>query len=77
MQLEQTNDSVSLARASDLPARCVLLLGAEKEGVPVHLLAEVDVLVEIPQFGVTRSLNVHVSAALFIWEAAKRSFLSD
>lgn len=31
-------------------------------------LQALDVCVEIPQFGVTRSLNVHVSGALLVWE---------
>jgi hypothetical protein len=33
----------------------------------------VDVCVEIPQFGVIRSLNVHVSAALAVWEITKQN----
>jgi len=32
----------------------------------------VDVCVEIPQHGVTRSLNVHVSAALLVWEYTRQ-----
>lgn len=28
---------------------------------------------EIPQFGVIRSLNVHVSAALALWEITKNN----
>ena len=72
--LEQSDGSRSLADSTlNLPLKCVLLLGKEKEGVPVHLLNEVDLCVEIPQLGVTRSLNVHVSAALFIWEATRRN----
>lgn len=31
-----------------------------------------DVCVEIPQQGVIRSLNVHVSAALLIWEYTRQ-----
>jgi tRNA G18 (ribose-2'-O)-methylase SpoU len=73
--LEQTDTSVSLASAS-LPGKCVLLLGHEKEGIPVHLLDEVDVCVEIPQLGVIRSLNVHVSCALAIWEISKQNRFS-
>lgn len=61
-----------------LPRRCVLLLGAEKEGIPVDLLQEVDRLVEIPQLGITRSLNVHVSGALLLWEYTRQhAQLSD
>jgi tRNA G18 (ribose-2'-O)-methylase SpoU len=49
----------------------ILLLGREKEGIPPTLLREVDVCLEIPQYGVIRSLNVHVSAALAVWEITK------
>ena len=70
--LEQTDSSVSLAEYS-LPSRCVLLLGKEREGIPVEFLQEVDVCIEIPQFGVTRSLNVHVSASLALWEITKQN----
>ena len=70
--LEQTSNSVSLADCA-MPEKCVLLLGREKEGVPVELLQEVDMCIEIPQYGVLRSLNVHVSAALAIYEFSKES----
>ncbi len=49
-----------------------LFLFQEKEGVPVDILQNVDFCVEIPQFGVTRSLNVHVSGALCVWEYTKQ-----
>eukprot|EP01041_Mallomonas_annulata_P004730 gene4730-9394_t len=68
--LEQSNDSCELGQCT-LPQRCVLLLGREREGIPVPLLAEIDLCLEIPQFGVIRSLNVHVSAALALWELTK------
>ncbi|KAA6398162.1 MAG: hypothetical protein EZS28_006312 [Streblomastix strix] len=42
--------------------------GDEKEGIPVDVLKNVDVCVEIPQLGVIRSLNVHTSASINIWE---------
>jgi len=71
--LEQTDSSMNMMSAS-LPNKCVLLLGKEKEGIPVELLQLVDVCIEIPQFGVTRSLNVHVSAALLLWECTKQNF---
>ena len=71
--LEQTDSSRNLGEVSDLPGKCVLLLGREKEGIPVELLQEVDCCLEIPQYGVIRSLNVHVSAALAIWEITKQN----
>lgn len=44
----------------------------EREGIPANLLQMFDVCVEIPQQGVIRSLNVHVSAALLIWEYTRQ-----
>ena len=69
--LEQTDKSVSLQNLHRLSlslSKCVLVLGKEKEGIPVEVLQEVDVCIEIPQYGIIRSLNVHVSAAICIWE---------
>eukprot|EP00613_Pedinella_sp_CCMP2098_P072168 CAMPEP_0171929690 /NCGR_PEP_ID=MMETSP0993-20121228/27831_1 /TAXON_ID=483369 /ORGANISM="non described non described, Strain CCMP2098" /LENGTH=1187 /DNA_ID=CAMNT_0012569279 /DNA_START=90 /DNA_END=3653 /DNA_ORIENTATION=- len=75
--LEQTTHSLPLTgpRAEPLPERMVLLLGKEKEGIPVWLLREVDLCVEIPQFGIVRSLNVHVSGAIAIWEYTRQQLL--
>jgi tRNA guanosine-2'-O-methyltransferase len=65
--LEQTARSQRLG-VVQLPERMVLLLGAEREGIPSEILQHLDMCVEIPQFGVIRSLNVHVSGALLAWE---------
>ena len=32
----------------------VLVLGAEKQGIPVEVIQELDIVVEIPQFGIIR-----------------------
>ena len=47
-------------------------MGEEKEGVPTKLLRAVDRTVEIRQLGQARSLNVHVTAALFIAKYAEQ-----
>ena len=47
----------------------------EKEGLPVELIQFLDVCVEIPQQGFVRSLNVHVSGALLIWEYTRQQLL--
>ena len=73
--LEQTDSSQSLASFA-WPEKTVLMLGHEKEGISVELLQEMDHCLEIPQLGVIRSLNVHVSCALAIWEASKRTILT-
>lgn len=71
MGLEQTSSSIPLSNLS-FPVRTVLLLGKEREGIPVTFLQVVDVCVEIPQLGVIRSLNVHVTGAVAIWEYTKQ-----
>uniref|UniRef100_A0A1A9V5Z1 tRNA/rRNA methyltransferase SpoU type domain-containing protein n=1 Tax=Glossina austeni TaxID=7395 RepID=A0A1A9V5Z1_GLOAU len=48
----------------------------EKDGIPAPLLGLLDYIVEIPQSGNVRSLNVHVTAALFMWEHCKQHILS-
>jgi tRNA G18 (ribose-2'-O)-methylase SpoU len=69
--LEQSANSVSLPDYT-FPAKVVLLLGKEKEGVPISLLNAVDQCIEIPQFGLIRSLNVHVSGSLMLWEYTRQ-----
>lgn len=51
-----------------IPSAC----SNEKQGIPADLLSVLDLAVEVPQFGVVRSLNVHVTGALFVWEYAKQ-----
>lgn len=70
LALEQTAHSCPLTDFT-FPEKVVLVLGREKEGVPVDFLPLIDQCIEIPQFGVIRSLNVHVSAAVLIWEYTK------
>ncbi|CAD6197018.1 unnamed protein product [Caenorhabditis auriculariae] len=72
---EQTTDSIPMNQFV-FPKKCVVVLGDEKEGVPVSLLRAVDQTVEIKQFGNTRSLNVHVTAALFVSKYAEQIFCS-
>jgi len=53
----------------------VILSSNEKEGIPPDLIPLLDVCVEIPQQGVVRSLNVHVTGALFVWEYMRQQVL--
>ncbi|KAL8425085.1 hypothetical protein Efla_001474 [Eimeria flavescens] len=80
--LEQTAFSRPLGEFS-FPRKTALVLGAEKEGMPAPLMAYIDECVEIPQaraglhschcsLGLIRSLNVHVSASLCIWDMVTR-----
>lgn len=69
--LEQTAESKSLPDFA-FPHKSVLLLGREREGIPVQLLQLLDHTVEIPQLGIIRSLNVHVSGAIALYEYSKQ-----
>jgi len=70
--VEQTSTSTSLPQFV-WPEKAVLLLGKEKEGIPAEYLRMVDTCVEIPQLGVIRSLNVHVSAAIMLYDCVRQS----
>ncbi len=69
--VEQTSSSTCLTKIK-FHEKTVLLLGKEKEGIPIEFLSVVDQCIEIPQLGVIRSLNVHVSGAITIWEYSKQ-----
>jgi tRNA G18 (ribose-2'-O)-methylase SpoU len=66
--IEQTSSSVQLQNHAPFPKKTLILLGDERRGIPVHLLSLVDMCIEIPQVGITRSLNVHVCGAIVMWE---------
>lgn len=51
----------------------VLVLGAEREGLPAEVLARCDELASIPQPGGGESLNVATAGAIALYELARRS----
>jgi len=69
--VEQTAGSTLLPELA-FPPKSVLLLGREREGIPLELLQLLDHTVEIPQLGVIRSLNVHVSGAIALYEYSRQ-----
>lgn len=50
------------------PERCILLFGQEGPGLTSEALAAADAVVEIRQFGSTRSLNAGAAAAIVMHE---------
>ncbi|KAG8516600.1 putative methyltransferase TARBP1, partial [Galemys pyrenaicus] len=72
--VEQTAKSLALNQYC-FPEKSLLVLGNEREGIPANLIQQLDVCVEIPQQGIIRSLNVHVSGALLIWEYTRQQLL--
>ncbi|MFT4122701.1 MAG: RNA methyltransferase [Microbacteriaceae bacterium] len=64
-------DNVPGARPVDavaLPERCILLFGQEGPGLTDAALAAADRIVEIRQFGSTRSINAGAAAAIVMHE---------
>ncbi|XP_069786930.1 probable methyltransferase TARBP1 isoform X2 [Narcine bancroftii] len=74
--VEQTVNSQDLAHYT-FPEKTLLLLGNEREGIPANLIQHLDVCVEIPQRGIIRSLNVHVSGALLVWEYTRQQMVKQ
>ena len=70
--IEQTSKSQKLHEFK-FPAKSLILLGNEKEGIPVEMIQLLDVCVEIPQSGLIRSLNVHVTGAIIVWEYVRQN----
>lgn len=56
----------------ELPEACVLLFGQEGPGLSEHALAAADRMVEITQFGSTRSINASAAAAVVMYEWCRR-----
>ncbi len=65
-------DSTDLAKMPDFE-KVFFVLGAEGDGISQSLAAECDVRVRIPMLGKIESLNVSVSAAVLMYESARRS----
>lgn len=74
--LEQTAESTMLPHFG-FASKSVLLLGREREGIPADLLEVLDSTVEIPQLGLIRSLNVHVSGAIAMYEYCRQFASAD
>ena len=73
MGIEQTHRSVLLgSEECKIPEKVVLVVGSEKEGIPAIVLTECDMLVEIPQKGITRSLNVQTAVSIVLYEHARQ-----
>lgn len=77
--VEQTDTSIIIGQPGDqdkgngvdvpsLPKKSIVVMGAEKTGIPAEILVECDRCVEIKQWGVTRSLNVQTAASVVLFE---------
>ena len=57
----------------ELHGETVLVLGAEREGLPPEVLERCDVRASIPQAGEAESLNVAMAGTVALYELARRS----
>ena len=70
--VELADDSVNIFDAV-YPERPCFLLGAELGGVPPELVAEAELVVQIPQWGLVPCLNLAVAGSLVVYDhLAKR-----
>lgn len=65
--VELADDSVSIFDAV-YPERPCFLLGAELGGVPPELMADAELIVQIPQWGLVPCLNLAVAGSLVIYD---------
>lgn len=69
--IDNVPGSVPLTEA-DLPEACVLLFGQEGPGLSPEALAAASVVVEITQYGSTRSINASAAGAIVMYEWCRR-----
>ncbi|MFH1175601.1 MAG: TrmH family RNA methyltransferase [bacterium] len=69
--VEQDEKSVDY-RKIDYCFPAVFVFGSETYGIKPETLAFVDVIAEIPMFGLNKSLNAMVSAGIALYEAMKK-----
>lgn len=71
LAIDNVEGSVPVDRA-ELPAACVLLFGQEGPGLSPEALAAATSVVEITQYGSTRSINAASAAAVVMYEWCRR-----
>jgi tRNA G18 (ribose-2'-O)-methylase SpoU len=71
LAIDNVDGSVPVDRA-DVPERCVLLFGQEGPGLSAEALAAASGVIEITQYGSTRSINASAAAAVVMYEWCRR-----
>ena len=72
--VEQSGKSISYTKA-DYSLPVALIVGNETEGISPEVLALADQVVEIPMYGVNRSLNVMASLAIVLYKVVEKNLL--
>lgn len=71
-----TEKTSQLIYEVDFTLPTALILGSEEDGVSMQLLADADIKAKIPMEGTISSLNVSVSAGIFMYEISRQRNLS-
>ncbi len=67
--IEQAENSVSLLDFEpSLDKKFALFFGNEVNGVSEDVMKEIDVCLEIPQFGTKHSFNIVISTGIVLWD---------
>jgi 23S rRNA (guanosine2251-2'-O)-methyltransferase len=67
--VEQTTESIFLQDVQfESEEKVAIVLGNEVEGISEDMVAQLDLCVEIPQWGTKHSLNVSVCTGIVLWD---------
>jgi tRNA G18 (ribose-2'-O)-methylase SpoU len=58
--------------SAPLPRACVLLFGQEGPGLSQHARDALEMMISIPQYGSTRSINAGAASAIAMYEWCRR-----
>ncbi|MBC7884886.1 MAG: RNA methyltransferase [Saprospiraceae bacterium] len=72
--VEQTDKSVTLETTDFKNNKIAVIFGNEVDGISDKIMEDMDICVEIPQYGTKHSLNVSVCAGIVLWELTKRYY---
>lgn len=77
LSVEQASNSIELHQFEpDKNQKYAFVFGNEVDGVQQAIIDESDAVIEIPQFGTKHSLNVAVSAGIFLWDVYQKMYLN-
>lgn len=70
--IEQTTNSISLDEFSPKRQKIAVIFGNEVDGISDSIMEDLDLALEIPQYGTKHSLNVSVCAGIVLWELSQK-----
>lgn len=70
--IEQTNHSILLDDFKPNSQKLAVIFGNEVDGISDSIMEDLDIALEIPQYGTKHSLNVSVCAGIVLWELSRK-----